>query len=137
MSEPKAAGLHDDASIKVRTATPLGAQSIAEIYGEYVAETAITFEVQVPTASEMAERIMVAIEGLAERDASSLVPSDHLNGTLQTRSAAETGVGRQERRLKGFGEGNIHSIPSPDVPPQLPGSFQQGPMPEPFARPVA
>jgi L-amino acid N-acyltransferase YncA len=41
----------------IRAATPLDGPAIAEIYGPYVAETAITFEVHAPTAAEMADRI--------------------------------------------------------------------------------
>jgi L-amino acid N-acyltransferase YncA len=41
----------------VRDATPTDAEACAAIYAPYVTDTAITFETEVPTAREMAERI--------------------------------------------------------------------------------
>ncbi|MSQ23688.1 MAG: N-acetyltransferase family protein [Chloroflexi bacterium] len=43
--------------ISIRTAVPSDASSIAAIYGPYVAGTTVSFEVESPTAEEMAERI--------------------------------------------------------------------------------
>lgn len=46
----------------VRDATMHDAQACAGIYAPYVRDTAITFEVEAPTASAMAERIALAAE---------------------------------------------------------------------------
>jgi phosphinothricin acetyltransferase len=46
-----------DDAITVRLATPDDAAACAAIYGPYVAETAISFELTPPTADEMAARI--------------------------------------------------------------------------------
>jgi len=42
---------------KVRDASPLDGEACAAIYAPYVTGTAITFEIQPPTAAEMAQRI--------------------------------------------------------------------------------
>ncbi|TDU90820.1 phosphinothricin acetyltransferase [Kribbella voronezhensis] len=44
-------------TLLIRDATELDAEACAEIYRPYVLETAITFEIEPPTAAEMAERI--------------------------------------------------------------------------------
>lgn len=48
--------------MKIRVATPADAERIAEIYGPYVENTAITFEYKAPDASEMAKRIAKTLE---------------------------------------------------------------------------
>ena len=44
-------------NITLRTATPADAAQIREIYAPYVRETAITFEYEVPSVEELAQRI--------------------------------------------------------------------------------
>lgn len=46
---------------KIRDATELDAEACAAIYTPYVRDTAITFELEPPTAGEMAERIVRAV----------------------------------------------------------------------------
>lgn len=41
----------------IRLATPGDSQAILDIYGSYILETAVSFETQVPSVAEMAERI--------------------------------------------------------------------------------
>ena len=43
--------------IKIRTATPEDAETLAAIYAPYVENTSITFEYTVPSVEEFAERI--------------------------------------------------------------------------------
>ena len=43
--------------IKLRLATPQDAEALLEIYAPYVKQTAISFEYDVPSAAEFAERI--------------------------------------------------------------------------------
>jgi L-amino acid N-acyltransferase YncA len=48
--------------VLVRAATVQDAEACAGIYAPYVADTAITFEVDVPSAAEMAARMAAALE---------------------------------------------------------------------------
>ncbi len=58
--------------IRIRTAAPEDAEKLVEIYGFYVAKTAITFEYQIPTAEEFERRIRKTLKRypyfVAERD---------------------------------------------------------------------
>lgn len=58
--------------IKLRTATPLDARSLAKIYEYYVNNTTITFEYEAPDEAEFARRISTKLEGypylVAEED---------------------------------------------------------------------
>ena len=47
-------------TVTIRAALPEDASACAAIYGPYVTDTAITFEVEPPTASEMAQRMAAA-----------------------------------------------------------------------------
>lgn len=49
-------------NITVRTAKATDAEALSEIYAPYVAETAISFELAVPTAEEFSERIKKTLE---------------------------------------------------------------------------
>lgn len=49
-------------AIKIRIAKETDAPKLLEIYGPYVKETAITFEYEVPTVEEFAERIRKVLE---------------------------------------------------------------------------
>lgn len=46
-----------ETEIKIRMANTEDAEALLEIYAPYVRETAITFEYEVPTVEEFAERI--------------------------------------------------------------------------------
>ena len=48
--------------ITIRTAQPSDAEELLKIYAPYVTETAVTFEYDVPTVSEFAERISSTLE---------------------------------------------------------------------------
>ena len=47
----------NDVVMEIRLATPNDAAGIAAVYGPYVTDTAISFETDVPSAGEMAERL--------------------------------------------------------------------------------
>lgn len=51
-----------ESSLILRTATPQDAAALLEIYAPYVRETAITFEYEVPSVQEFAERIAATLE---------------------------------------------------------------------------
>lgn len=44
-------------TMKIRPATPTDASALVAIYAPYVTDTAITFEIEVPSASDFAQRI--------------------------------------------------------------------------------
>lgn len=48
--------------IEIRTATAADAEELSAIYAPYVAETAVSFEIDVPTAEDFAERITKTLE---------------------------------------------------------------------------
>ena len=50
--------------MKIRVATPDDAQAIAEIYGPIVRDTSISFELEVPSADQMRERIATTLRTL-------------------------------------------------------------------------
>ena len=57
--------------MQVRDATPADGLACAELYAPYVRDTAVTFELEPPSAAEMAERI-----ALAQREHAWLVAED-------------------------------------------------------------
>ncbi len=78
-------------SVIIRTATPLDAPRIQEIYAYYVKNTAVSYEYSPPTADEMASRIKHTLEKypylVVERDGR--VMGYAYAGTLIARSAAD------------------------------------------------
>lgn len=54
--------------VTVRPATPADAQACADIYRPYVEETAVSFETEAPTTTELAARIASAIAWLVAVD---------------------------------------------------------------------
>ncbi len=47
----------DRAGIRIRTVTPRDAQALLDIYAPYIKRTAVTFEYEVPSVADFAERI--------------------------------------------------------------------------------
>lgn len=115
--EPERRGAKAAPGVRIRIAVPEDAEALLKIYGSYVEKTAVTFEYEVPSAAEFAERIRRTLKKYpylaAEQDGE--IIGYAYAGTFHERAAYDWAVEtsiyvRQDKKGAGIGRALYHAL---------------------------